>query len=86
MGQGYDHERRRAALLPFAYGQVCPFYGRVPQCAGEMRRGDALDLDHSVPKSLGGEHGDRIAHAACNRSWGNGTRGARLDPGPPPGW
>lgn len=87
-GLGSEHRRRRAALLPYAYGQTCPYFGRVDICPGLMQRGEDLDLDHSVPRSLGGTVGDRIAHASCNRSWGNGTRGdrAKPDPGPTPGW
>jgi len=87
MGLGYDHDRTRKALLPYAYGKVCPYHGKVPTCPGVMRRGQLLDLDHSTPRSRGGQGaGDRMAHAACNRSWGNGTRGDRTDPGPTPGW
>lgn len=88
MGLGWNHEQRRRALLPYAYGRTCPFHGLVAMCPGVMRRGEDLDLDHSLPRSLGGTHGDRMAHAACNRSWGNGTRGDRpaMDPGPTPGW
>ncbi len=88
MGLGYDHERRRAALLPYAYGKTCPYHGTVPTCPGLMRRGDQLDLDHSQPRSRGGTVGDRIVHATCNRAYGNGTRGryASADPGPTPGW
>lgn len=85
MGLGSDHERRRRALLPYAYGKVCPFHGKVPTCPGRMERGQLLDLDHTIPRSLGGQVGDRMAHATCNRSWGNGTRGQH-DPGPTPGW
>lgn len=86
MGLGYDHERRRKALLPYAYGTLCPFHGVVATCPGLMQRDQDLDLDHSIPRSLGGTVGDRIVHASCNRSWGNGTRGSRPDPGPTPGW
>jgi len=90
MGLGAEHDRTRKALEPLAYGKRCPYYGLVPTCPGVMRRGQALDLDHSTPRSLGGTRGDRMAHASCNRSWGNGTRGDRpvlvIDPGPTPGW
>lgn len=66
-GLGADHQRRRRRLLPLAYGTPCPL------CGHEMRRDQELDLDHSIPRSKGGKHGDRITHASCNRSRGNRT-------------
>lgn len=67
-GYSYAHRKRRAELLPYAYGTPCPL------CGHEMHRGEALDLDHTVPLSLGGRGiGDRITHASCNRARGNGT-------------
>lgn len=64
--------KTRAALLPYAYGTACPICGRP------MLRGQALDLDHSVPVAYGNTGaGDRITHASCNRSAG-ATLGNRL--------
>lgn len=60
-GYGAAHRRRRAALLPFAYGTPCPF------CKKVMTEDQKLDLDHSVPLALGGAVGDRIVHSHCNR-------------------
>lgn len=73
---GWPHRRRRAALLPRAYGTDCPMCGRT------MAAGQALDLDHSTPLVLGGQGvGDRIVHASCNRAAGaavgNRLRGNR---------
>lgn len=64
-GLGYTHQRRRRQLLPLAYGTPCPICGNL------MVKGQALDLDHTLPRSRGGVHGDRITHATCNRSRGN---------------
>jgi 5-methylcytosine-specific restriction endonuclease McrA len=69
-GYGYAHKQRRAALLPLAYGTPCPICQRI------MQKGDALDLDHSVPLAEGGRRGDRIVCARCNRSEG-GKLGAQ---------
>lgn len=58
----YDayHEKTRKALLPYAYGQLCHFCGRV------MEPGQALDLDHDDDGV--GYRG--MAHARCNRKAG----------------
>jgi hypothetical protein len=66
------HHKARKALLPYAYGTPCPLCGQV------MQEWEDLDLDHSVPRVLGGgEVGDRITHAKCNRSAG-ATLGNRM--------
>lgn len=70
-GYGWDHQQRRKKLLPKAYGMACALCGLV------MLKGQALDLDHSTPLALGGSVGDRIIHAACNRSAG-ATMGNRM--------
>lgn len=64
---GYQHQKRRAALLARAYGQPCPLCGNV------MLPGQRLHLDHSLPLALGGSTGDRITHGRCNE-----RAGARL--------
>jgi hypothetical protein len=47
-------------------------------CGRIMEQGDALDLDHQVPRVLGGVDGPkRIVHRSCNTSEG-GKLGASL--------
>jgi hypothetical protein len=68
--RGYDaaHDATRTRLLPLAYGQPCP------RCGQTMQHGQARDLGHSVARSVDPTaRGDRIEHAACNRSAGNTT-------------
>ncbi len=68
-GYDKDHQRRRAALLPYAYGQPCPL------CLKPMLRAQPLDLDHSTPLAINpNAKGDRIVHRHCNRSRGAGLR------------
>lgn len=62
---GWEHQQRRDALLPDAYGTPCP------RCRKPMLRGQDLDLGHSTdlaydPQAIG----DRIEHASCGRSAG----------------
>ena len=75
-GLGGEHQKARRLLLPLAYGQECPLCGRV------MLEGQHLDLDHVIPRVMGGAGGPvRIAHRSCNRRLGarlgNRMRGAR---------
>ncbi len=73
-GLGWHHQLERRRLLPLAYGTLCPFHQDDPRCPGLMERGQALELDHSVPRALGGHAAPRrMAHAGCNR-----RAGARL--------
>jgi hypothetical protein len=67
-GYGSAHQRKRKELLPKAYGHRCPI------CYQVMLPSQALDLDHSVPLAFGGQAGDRITHASCNRKRGNQTK------------
>jgi hypothetical protein len=67
-GYGGDHQARRKALLPLALGTMCPIAG--PRCDGLMTNPNRMDLDHSVPRALGGTVGDRIACSPCNRGLG----------------
>ena len=63
------HRAMRRRLLPLAYGTPCPLCGEL------MVEGQALDLDHIVPRAFGGRAEDgqvQIAHARCNRA--NGSR------------
>lgn len=64
-GLGWEHQKLRARLLPYAYGTLCPMCGRV------MLRSQRLDLDHAIPRVHGGHNGPRrIVHASCNRRAG----------------
>ena len=68
-GLGWEHQKRRAAGLPFAYGRLCALCGEV------MLEGQPLDLDHSTPRAHDpASVGDRFVHASCNRSAGGRTR------------
>jgi len=68
-GLGWDHQKQRAKLLRrLIDGTLCPL------CNKEMRKATQdLDLDHALPRSLGGtlRTGVRLVHATCNRSRGN---------------
>jgi hypothetical protein len=64
-GLGGDHQKRRRLLLPYAYDTPCPLCGRL------MLKGQFLDLDHEIPRVLGGTDGPvRITHRSCNRRLG----------------
>jgi len=70
-GMGWQHQQRRAALLrKLRDGDPCVLCGQ-PMWKADARN---LDADHSTPRSLGGTTADRLTHASCNRSRGNGTR------------
>ena len=74
-GLGYEHQKQRRLLLPYAIGQACDLCGCAmtkAQAHAPVKGGHGLDLDHSLPRSLGGTVGDRIVHAKCNRARGNG--------------
>jgi hypothetical protein len=74
-GLGTAHQRARKLLLTqLRAGAVmfCPF------CQAQLRFGERIDLDHSLPRVYGGTTGDRLAHASCNRAAGaiiSNTRG-----------
>jgi hypothetical protein len=62
-GYGWQHQQRRAALLPPAIGTACPLCGEL------MHAHQALDLHHPVrlvddPTGVG----TQIVHASCNRA------------------
>lgn len=70
---GWQHQKRRAALLPHAVGTPCPgpaLGPRSPRCTGLMTDPRLMDLDHTTPAALGGTAGDRIVCRYCNRSSG----------------
>jgi 5-methylcytosine-specific restriction endonuclease McrA len=71
-GLGWTHQQRREQLLEqHIDGMLCG------ECRQPMWRDlQALDADHSLPRSLGGTQADRLLHRSCNRRRGNGTGGA----------
>ena len=70
-GLGREHQQRRAALLPGALGTRCPGVGKwAGRCGVLMVDPRRMDLDHTVPRALGGTVGDRIVCSRCNRSAG----------------
>jgi 5-methylcytosine-specific restriction endonuclease McrA len=72
-GLGWAHQRARAAALAaLVPGTPCPY------CRRPMLPGQALDLDHLIPRSRGGAGGPvRLAHASCNRRAGQQLSSAR---------
>ena len=60
---GWQHQQTRAAM-PRPHGQECPF------CRRPMWADQDLDLDHAVPRALGGRGGERWSHSSCNRRAG----------------
>lgn len=48
--------------------------------------GMAVEADHTQARSQGGTKADRLLLATCNRSRGDGTRGAQTDAGRPAWW
>lgn len=67
----YEHAQVRARLLRDAVGHPCP-------SCGDLIVAERADLDHALPRALGGSGpGDRILCARCNRARG-GRLGARL--------
>lgn len=66
-GLGSAHRRERERLLPGAYYRPCVY------CGQPMLPGQRLQLDHGLPRALGGRTGDgtgRITHGACNEKAG----------------
>ncbi len=78
----YPHKAMRKRLLAAAYGQPCPL------CGWPMLRSQRLDLDHIVPRALGGTLADgaRIVHARCNRSAGARLGNSMRRPAPAQAW
>lgn len=67
-GLGHEHRKIRALLLSAAIGHPCPIQG--PRCDRIMRDPKRMQLDHSVPRILGGTRGDRIVCMPCNAGLG----------------
>lgn len=64
-GLGWAHQQeRQRALARLQPGAPCPL------CGHPMHPRQRLDLDHSVPRALGGRGPRRLAHARCNRQAG----------------
>jgi len=72
-GLGWPHQRARAqALEAFVPGTLCRY------CRRPMHRWQGLDLDHLIPRSMGGIGGPTmLAHARCNRGQGARIANAR---------
>ena len=71
---GWQHQKLRQQMLPYAYGIPCHF------CGKPMLPGQALDLDHTDDRaSYRG-----MTHASCNRADGarktNAIKRAKHDP------
>jgi 5-methylcytosine-specific restriction endonuclease McrA len=75
-GLGWDHQKiRRRLLARHVDGTPCEWCGE-PMWKGTQE----LDADHTVSRSQGGRRADRLLHALCNRSRGDGTRDADRAP------
>lgn len=80
-GLGWEHQQRRAQLLPLWLGRPCPIRWDN-RCDGIMTDPARMDLDHTRARALGGQQlGDRMACRHCNRAagaaLGNRLRGRR---------
>lgn len=74
-GYDYQHEKIRAALLPYAYGKDCHL------CSKPMLPGQTLHLDHTEDRtSYRG-----MTHADCNRVDG-ASRGGKRTRGKTKSW
>jgi len=68
-GLGWQHQKQRERLLrKHVDGDLCAY------CGKPMYKTQPLQADHANPRSLGGTRADRLLHAWCNESRGNGTR------------
>lgn len=89
-----EHRRMRARLLPAAIGTVCPLRAS-PNCTGIMTDPSRMQLDHIIPRALGGRttaDNTRVVCAPCNHYLGSKLGGATTTsrrhrtarPAPPP--
>ena len=70
-GLGWAHQKQVKRLkAQHIEGTPCPI------CHEPMYLSQGLTGEHSKPRSLGGHLADCLAHAPCNYSRGNGTRGS----------
>lgn len=68
-GLGWQHQKQRARLLrQHQDGDLCG------HCGKPMYKSQPLQADHTLPRSMGGTKADRLLHAWCNESRGNGSR------------
>jgi hypothetical protein len=68
-GLGWSHQKRRAALLRnHVDGTLCE------HCLKPMYVSQPLHADHSIARAEGGTEADRLLHAWCNESRGDGSR------------
>lgn len=75
-GLGWAHQQAREALVAkHVDGSPCQLCG-LPMYLSPALNPDGLglDADHTNPRSLGGQLPDRLTHASCNRSRGNGSK------------
>jgi len=64
-GRNEQAKARAMALRQFRDGDVCPL------CNRPMFHAQKLELDHKIPRALGGANGPtRLTHASCNHSAG----------------
>ncbi|MGW0052055.1 hypothetical protein [Nocardia nova] len=78
-GLGHAHRQQVAALLRLHVdGSPCWWCG-LPMFRDPERNPDErmLQGDHSKPRSMGGTVADRLLHASCNESRGDGSRDAQ---------
>ncbi|OXR46660.1 hypothetical protein B7C42_01635 [Nocardia cerradoensis] len=78
-GLGHAHRQQVAALLRLHEdGTACWWCGR-PMFRDPQRNPDGRTLqgDHSKARSMGGTIADRLLHASCNESRGDGSRDAQ---------
>lgn len=70
---GYAHRQRRKRMIEkLVDGTPCEV------CGEPMSKDMDLDADHSIPRNANvGSKADRLLHAKCNRSIGDGTNAAK---------
>jgi hypothetical protein len=74
-GLGHEHQQQRARLLADTPdGMPCPLCHQPMYPQSDP---SSVHADHTLPRSLGGTIADRLVHARCNMSRGNGTRRRR---------
>lgn len=75
-GLGWQHQQiRRRLIANHRDGTPCWWCGK-PMYREPARNFDtaALEADHSLARSQGGQHADRLLHMTCNRQRQDGSR------------
>ncbi|WP_458681939.1 hypothetical protein [Prescottella equi] len=75
-GLGWKHRQQRERLLRnHVDGTLC-WWCNLPMHRDPAKNHDGrpLEADHSLARSRGGTKADRLLHAECNRSRGDGSR------------